>query len=494
MKKTLTVLLTLAASAAIAEEEHNYLQYTYQDSEVAGKKDVTVLIDCTNGTGISGVGIPGVMGATGWQRESSTINPAPHTDVHNSTVEITNGQSGYLIGAGATNVGSVSGDSTLNFRDGNATYLVGGNIHYYNFDFVPTKSTGDVTVNLTGGQVERIHGGSYFAGNQDDLRQYITANGGHAAFALGGDVYVNVSGGKVEGRIHGAGSQEASVDGTVHINISGDAEVQSIWAGARNNLNIANDMPYVGATDVCISGGKVDGSVYGGGYRDAGNTVIKGDTNITLSGGTVTGNVYAGGQDDIINGDTNVTVLGAGTQVAGTVSGGGDNSSIAGDRNLFIGTNDTEAACSLTIKDFDNLIIAAGSEATLTFGDANAQMTLDNLALLVDADNESAKLTLNNISFDSFTLLIELSDEQISAVGTTFTFSNLSLEGVNLSEVETDVIFVDSQGNTISTASENVTYDSNTDSFTVTASIPEPTTATLSLLALAALTVRRRRK
>jgi len=158
----------------------------------------------------------------------------------------------------------------------------------------------------------------------------------------------------------------------------------------------------------------VNGSVYGGGYRDNGNTLIKGDTNITLSGGTVTGNVYAGGQDDIINGNTNVTVLGAGTQVAGTVSGGGDNSTIAGDRNLKIGTNDIAATCSFSIKDFDNLIIAAGSEATLEFADTDSQMTLDNLALLVDSDNESATLTLNNISFDSFTLMIELTDEQMA--------------------------------------------------------------------------------
>lgn len=493
MKRTIITLLALAAGPALAAEELSYLQYTYQDSEAAGKKDVTVNLDCS--TGVTSTGVPGVIGATGWQRESSIINPAENPDVHNSTVNVINGGSGYLIGSAATNVGSVSGNATLNFMSGSATYLVGGNIHYYNYDFVPTKSTGDVTVNLTGGQVDRIHGGSYFAGGQNDLRQYITANGGHSAFAMGGDVYVNVRGGKVTGRIHGAGSQEASVDGTVHINISGDAEVHSIWAGARNNLNIANDLPYVGATDVCISGGKVDGSVYGGGYRDGGNkTLVKGDTNITLSGGIVTGNVYAGGQDDIINGNTNVTVLGTGTQVTGTVSGGGDNSTIAGDRNLNIGTNDTAAACALSIKDFDNLVIAAGSEATLTFSEANSQMTLDNLALLVDSDNESAKLTLNNIAFDSFTLIIELTDEQISSVGTTFTFSSLSLEGVNLSDIETDVLFVDSQGNAISTGSENVTYDNNTGSFTVTASIPEPTTATLSLLALAGLAARRRRK
>ena len=492
MKKTIITLLALAAGSTLAAEELSYLQYTYQDSEVAGKKDVTVNLDCS--TGVSSIGVPGVIGATGWQRESSSINPAENPDVHNSTVNVINGTSGYLIGSAATNVGSVSGNATLNFMSGSATYLVGGNIHYYNFDFVPTKSTGNVTVNLTDGQVKRIHGGSYFAGSQDDLRRYITANGGHSAFALGGDVYVNVSGGKVTERIHGAGSQEASVDGTVHINISGDAEVHSIWAGARNNLNIADDLPYVGATDVCISGGKVDGSVYGGGYRDAGNkTLVKGDTNITLSGGSVTGNVFAGGQDDIINGNTNVTVLGTGTQVAGTVSGGGDNSSIAGDRNLNIGTNDTAADCSLSIKDFDNLVIAAGSEATLTFSEADSQMTLDNLTLLVDSDNESAKLTLNNISFDTFTLKIELTDELISAAGTTFTFSSLALDGVDLSDVETDVLFVDSQGNTVSTTSENVSYDSNTGSFTVTASIPEPTTATLSLLALAGLAARRRR-
>ncbi|MBR1997755.1 MAG: PEP-CTERM sorting domain-containing protein, partial [Akkermansia sp.] len=224
------------------------------------------------------------------------------------------------------------------------------------------------------------------------------------------------------------------------------------------------------------------------------NTLIKGDTNITLSGGTVTGNVYAGGQDDIINGNTNVTVLGAGTQVDGTVSGGGDNSTIAGDRNLKIGTNDIAATCSFSIKDFDNLIIAAGSEATLEFADTASQMTLDNLALLVDSDNESATLTLNNISFDSFTLMIELTDEQISSAGTPLSFTNLSLAGVDLTGIETDVVFVDSQGKKVSTISENVTYDNNTGTFSVTASIPEPTTATLSLLALAGLAARRRRK
>ncbi|MDO5471346.1 MAG: autotransporter domain-containing protein [Akkermansia sp.] len=227
--------------------------------------------------------------------------------------------------------------------------LVGGLILHGTVaeSYTPIKSQADVVINMTDGEVARIMGGGFFSISKIEhsngtttaanLKDYINAHGGHSAFAVGGDVHINISGGKVTERISGGGGGEGSVDGTVHINISDNAVVNAnIYGGARNDVGGANpdEAPYVGGSEINISGGTVTGKVFGGSSFDHYSAVVKGDSKVNISGGTVTGNVYGGGDQDIVKGDTGVTISGG--EITGNVYGGGNKSTIEGDTNVTL--------------------------------------------------------------------------------------------------------------------------------------------------------------
>lgn len=124
-----------------------------------------------------------------------------------------------------------------------------------------------------------------------------------------------------------------------------------------------------GDVNITVKGDAVvKGNIYAGGSWDTTATRTLGDTEIILSGGKVTGNIYGAGNRDIVVGNTHVTFLGNGTVLSegSIVSGGGINGAeVLGTRYLHIGEVDIETTCSLNIMDFDEIIIAKGSEANL---------------------------------------------------------------------------------------------------------------------------------
>lgn len=121
--------------------------------------------------------------------------------------------------------------------------------------------------------------------------------------------------------------------------------------------------------------------------------------------------------------------------------------------------------------------LTLGKDSALTFSISDAEQAP---LLLME---EGATLTMDKES----TIRLYLSGEALEAFesGTSFTL----IEGVSDAVSTASVQILDYQGNVI-TSSLNGGVDAN-GNFVV--SIPEPATATLSLLALAALAVRRRR-
>jgi hypothetical protein len=171
--------------------------------------------------------------------------------------------------------------------------------------------------------------------------------------------------------IRGAGGSWCSVDGNVNITVKDEATViGNIYAGARNKYG------QVGGTEIRIEGGEVSGDIYAGGSYDTYQTIAQGNTAVVLTGGKVTGSIYAAGYNDIVQGNTRVTVLGSGTELSADsiVSGGGigEQQTVLGTRELIIGSTDIKTTCSLTIQDFDQVSIAVGSEATLTAAGSDA--------------------------------------------------------------------------------------------------------------------------
>ncbi len=446
--------------------------------------------------------------------------------VKETTVIINGGTSIKRIIGGNENYGYIEGDRNIEVNGGDANYIYGGDWYiqpnhggltegYYSEDtygvksstgeWVPMKSKGDINITVNGGSVGQIRGGHNCETNvninpdkTEDIGYYVDENGqvtDKRPYAVGGDVNIVLTGGTVgtgsEDAIRGAGGSWCSVDGNVNITVKDNAMVKgNIYAGARNKYG------QVGGSTISIEGGEVQGNVYAGGSFDTYQTLTQGDTHVVLSGGKVTGNVYAAGNNDIVKGDTYVTVLGNGTQLGenSIVSGGGTGNlqTVHGTRNLIIGSSDVETACSLTIQDFDALIIAAGSEATLT---ATTDFSLKNVTMMVNVAADSNVVTLNlaGITADTWRLVFQLTEEQ-SVYGAEINVENITISGtgLELATISPELVFIDAAGNELSVG--NAVISGGNGVYSVTATIPEPTTATMSVLALAALAARRRRK
>ena len=433
---------------------------------------------------------------------------------------------------GNYSLGYVEGDRNITINGGNINYIYGGDWYvetdrpvtpdapqnkyinaYYSEDtygvqsstgvWTPKKSDGDINITVTGGSVGQIRGGhncaSGVVNDDENIGWSLDENGKETnlrPYSVGGDVNIVLEGGTVGtgsgDAIRGAGGSKCSVDGNVNITVKGDAVVKgNIYAGARNTYG------QIGGSCIKIEGGEVTSNIYAGGSWDTTATRTLGDTEIILSGGKVTGNIYGAGNRDIVEGNTHVTFLGNGTELSegSIVSGGGINGAeVQGTRYLHIGEVDIETTCSLTIADFDELIITGGSEATLN-ATPQATLTLENITLLTTTDTTEHTITLNlnGISTEKLTIAIQFTTADTELNDYTIT---LICDELDTTELTTEIILIDAQGNKISDTDVQFSESAieGGTQFTVVASIPEPTTATLSLLALAGLAMRRRRK
>ncbi|MBE6415063.1 MAG: autotransporter outer membrane beta-barrel domain-containing protein [Akkermansiaceae bacterium] len=388
-------------------------------------------------------------GYVGGYIASSNTNAGSMTDPineefnkNNVTINVTGTEADpttitYLVGIGPDGYSAI-GDKTINIG-GEADhvyikYVVGG--VYYNMKgtltanftnrgqhvagstWVTLQSTNDkkIEINVTGGTVGQIIAGNNNGSTvisaamnsllgegmtESELTEYLAGN---PAWSTQEKVVINVSGGKVgyasdgtaglEGdtaAIAGAGGKGFSVNNTVSINISGDADIYGdVYAGAQNRefeLTVGGvskkigTQSHINSSEINLSGGTIDGNVYGGGlYNEDSSTqsLVKEGTAIKLSGGTVTGNVYGAGDRDNVDGGTKITIEGTGTAVGGTINGGGNNSTVSGDRLLTVASNH-KGTQNYKLADFKNIEVA---------GD----LALESLSVATDTDGTSVNV------------------------------------------------------------------------------------------------------
>ncbi|MDO5555527.1 MAG: hypothetical protein Q4G09_02415 [Clostridia bacterium] len=193
----------------------------------------------------------------------------------------------------------------------------------------PTTSgyTNDISM-LVGGQTD----GSIFANSEIDVKSGTIGRilggsigvdrtiSGYPSNTFIGATKISVSGGTV-GELYGAslGRQKSDVYfyGTIEINISGGTITQAIYGaggGGTTGYHTSSTDPYKANygygvetyTKIKITGGYIDGNVYGGGYGYSEylnyNTIandggaLYGDSYIEISGGEVNGNIYGAGK------------------------------------------------------------------------------------------------------------------------------------------------------------------------------------------------------
>lgn len=373
--------------------------------------------------------------------------------------------------------GSISGTFTFILDKGR----IGGDIIGGFYHYSAGQSIGSVDIIVNEGTVGgNIYGGSY-----------------GVAGVIKGDACVTITGGTIQGNVYGGGTAGS---------IRGDA-------------------------NVTISGGIIQGNVYGGGTGGS----IDGNTNVTIEGNHawITGTISAGhvtlrnlsdsgkdlGMDTYSNtisaskltlDDVKVSTLAAG------FAGVGELAAINGTRtNMTLG--DETTLTLLTLGANTSLgIYKAGAvqspdtahEVTVTVTDtltAGAGATL-NANLVMDS---GSTLHLDGtLTMGSTVKLVDGTTLKGSILDTLYTTGSATLfSGVDEFYVN-DIRWTEGDSWSASTDSDKVTtlFTNLEGQYTyglsyaggnvvlVTPNVPEPATATLSLLALAALAARRRRK
>ena len=212
MLKNRFILSVLAAcSCSALVQAASPFTYSYEDHPGSGLKDVTVTLEASWG---------GVLSPTGYSPDTGNRVPAAYEEVHDSEVNVVEGaSSSYIVSAEAHNEGIVRGKRTINMDGGHVWGLIGGHVYYKDIleSFTPYNSKEDVVINLRGGSATRVNGGGLFSVEkiikEDGTKvvcssgEYVALKGGTAALAVGGDVYINVTGsGEVKEEMFGGGS------------------------------------------------------------------------------------------------------------------------------------------------------------------------------------------------------------------------------------------------------------------------------------------------
>lgn len=201
---------------------------------------------------------------------------------------------------------------------------------------------------------------------------------------------------------------------------------------------------------------------------------------------------------------TTVQLTNGGSMVSDTILFGVQ---VAESKGLHTVDVDVEKAASITAKD---IVISNGADVTVKGGSLafstltmnGGALTLDNDAMLTINVTEAAAagtaaITLSGdaaLTFDANTIVLVF-DELLSVANPSVQLTWELISGIDTYDsVSLDGLKVLSGTDYVSLSNVNVEKTGGKVVLTATASIPEPTTATLSLLALAALASRRRRK
>lgn len=186
--------------------------------------------------------------------------------------------------------------------------------HNGNIDLNDTE----IKINISGGIVNNVYGGSY--GNSDPLDNvnYAPAHAGR----LFGNTSVNISGGTVTGNIYGGGKGStryyamastdakrkdfldvAQVYGNTNVTITGTPDIRGNIFGAGAGVEATNANEFLeiarvyGTTNVIFNADYTDdnpfsGNIYGGGAHGG----VEGNTNVVIKKGVIIGNVFGGSQ------------------------------------------------------------------------------------------------------------------------------------------------------------------------------------------------------
>lgn len=261
----------------------------------------------------------------------NTVNPQVSADVNgNVNVKVTGGTISKVFG-GSNSLGNISGTINLNINKEDASCPM--NIEeVYGGGNLAAGNAGIITIGCTGGEDEGI-GDVYGGANAADINS---------------DITLNITGGNIN-RVFGGNNTSGNISGTITVNVdeSGACPLTLSEVYGAGNM-AAYDAPdgKLNYPQVNIVKGAITNTVYGGGLGST--ATVKGNPNVNMSGGTVgytetvdavevvcAGDIFGGGNAAAVDGSTKVVITGG--NVLRNVYGGGSQAKVTGQTNVVIG-------------------------------------------------------------------------------------------------------------------------------------------------------------
>lgn len=324
-----------------------------------------------------------------------------------------------------------------------------------------------------------------------------------AAALMGGQVFADVTGTTIEGATYTSGTQyfgaysiTESVTGgnvTIKADDTGVAPVNASVYGGRS----VSETGSASNNTVVMSGGTVS-VVYGGYTTGAANAV---NNNVAIvTGGTITNSLYAAYDNKGTAKNNKVHLVGKGANNVSIANAqGSSNLYSGGATGITIGNVDVAyVGSSGTAEDNSLDIYGAGITITkriypymqiLTFNITDGQVsgTSADPALSLTSTTTTQALNLSDVE-------LQVKDLDVKAwiPGTTITLveAQVAIQGLESGKA----VDIMKNGQVVALGQLVLSNENKTLSLSVQGSVPEPTTGTLSLLALAGLCTRRRKK
>lgn len=213
--------------------------------------------------------------------------------------------------------GIVQGNAIVNITAGNVVHNVygagamGSVGKAVTTNDVTTTTGGKTTISIGGGTIGvsgTVGDGNVFGAARGDL----SATGDDLARVR--ETSVTVSGGTVKGNVYGGGQlgDVGTIDKTDQTNYNYTWKKSDGTNNTANNNKISGTNTNTGICTVTISGGTIEGNVFGAGKGDASTwwceKAIAYATNVSVTKGTINGNVYGGGELGRVEDDAKVTI------------------------------------------------------------------------------------------------------------------------------------------------------------------------------------------
>lgn len=242
--------------------------------------------------------------------------------------QVVGGNQGYLKGEA-----SFIGSASIHITGGTVSNLYGAGLGRN--QSIPTF-LGKIDINVSGGTVSNLYGAgsaAYVVSDSSNTSSVdISVTNGTV-----GNIYAAGEGGDSTVKNEGSSTIDhpekmGSLTGSASIDIGGSAKITgSIYGSGKGyhtdttNYDTSQNAYLEGTSKISISGGTIEGSVYGGGggieaagYEESAR--VDGSTSVTFSGGTIKMNLFGGGKQGKVYGNTELNVRGG--TVNGSVYGG----------------------------------------------------------------------------------------------------------------------------------------------------------------------------